>query len=794
MAITPIYSLKKPTVGGSQNTWGQDLNDNFDAIDTAIDAAKDAADAAQNQINRQWLDDVATLLADAALTYTSAQPGTVVAGDIVRTREEGFAYEVAASGATDHHVTTACGVKLYVQEGSDGYNLRAFGCALDGATNDSAAFAVAINAALAGGRQVIHPGGDLLLSTAVSFTYAGDLVLKGAGNATIVSGNVAGSVAANFGATIAATTTLAAQAEWGDQQITVASAAGLAVGQLLAFNTATAVETSFNYPKRATRRIAAISGTSVYLSDPLDFHFTVAETTLTAYNSASIKMIGVNIRQATGLDKRVDFTGLQDVLFAQAEIQGYAANLGDPMFLSFCHSVNFEDVRLVNGRYTINVSNGTYDTTWNRGSVQQSRHGIDFNTWAWKGRVRQVNAQTDAGFCQTHPSGDVWFEQCTDVSVGDPTGGIGMRCLGGRVIDCVVNNDSETPVEDAQGVILNADHLYLNQLYDRIYERVKSRTAILSARDTRSLIVRECDVPTITVDGTGSRIVNVDIDDKTVIDSRMTLRRINVVSSWKPQWVSGSALVDSFASVNTIKDITGITQAATAVVTAVAHGFSNGALIRIDGVVGMTQVNERTFTVANVTADTFELVGENSTGHTAYSSGGKAALGRLAKTIDPTLLPGLGRNPNFHFRAVVRKDSAQINPLTAITIPVKVRNVYDISEENYRHGVLSLRAVSSTDGAVVARYNVAFFTGSTSSSSISAAQAEVPALSTLTAVVSNLRHHYFTQVAAEGGSTANDAQIGEFYFSFDVVVTANSTSDRIQYVEVEYEEVGMPTT
>lgn len=56
--------------------------------------------------------DVAEVLADTTLTYVAAQPETVVAGDILRTRHEGFSYKVAATDATDHHVTTAGGVKL----------------------------------------------------------------------------------------------------------------------------------------------------------------------------------------------------------------------------------------------------------------------------------------------------------------------------------------------------------------------------------------------------------------------------------------------------------------------------------------------------------------------------------------------------------------------------------------------------------------------------------------------------------------------------------------------------------
>jgi hypothetical protein len=72
------------------------------------------------------------------------------------------------------------------------------------------------------------------------------------------------------------------------------------------------------------------------------------------------------------------------------------------------------------------------------------------------------------------------------------------------------------------------------------------------------------------------------------------------------------------------KVITGITQANPAVVTSTAHGFSNGDIVAIEEVVGMTELNSRTFTVANVTANTFELQGEDSTGYSAYVSGGYA--------------------------------------------------------------------------------------------------------------------------------------------------------------------------
>ncbi|MCP3657206.1 MAG: hypothetical protein GY766_20325 [Herbaspirillum sp.] len=82
------------------------------ALASEVAAAASAAEAAL--YDGVWLDDVSDLIADTALTYTASQPGTVVAGDIVQTRAEGFSYEVAASGATDGHLETAGGVKLYV--------------------------------------------------------------------------------------------------------------------------------------------------------------------------------------------------------------------------------------------------------------------------------------------------------------------------------------------------------------------------------------------------------------------------------------------------------------------------------------------------------------------------------------------------------------------------------------------------------------------------------------------------------------------------------------------------------
>jgi hypothetical protein len=70
-------------------------------------------------------DTVADLLASTA---SAMGEGTVWVAD-------GFRYREAASDATDHHLTTDNGVKLYCLPGDDGwYNFRAMNPAADGVT------------------------------------------------------------------------------------------------------------------------------------------------------------------------------------------------------------------------------------------------------------------------------------------------------------------------------------------------------------------------------------------------------------------------------------------------------------------------------------------------------------------------------------------------------------------------------------------------------------------------------------------------------------------------------------
>jgi hypothetical protein len=87
--------------------------------------------------------------------------------------------------------------------------------------------------------------------------------------------------------------------------------------------------------------------------------------------------------------------------------------------------------------------------------------------------------------------------------------------------------------------------------------------------------------------------------------------------------------VDCGLTLDSPKPITAITKASPGVLTATGHGFSNDDIVIVRGVLGMTQVNNEKFKVANVTLDTFELTDPDTgadvstTSYTTYVSGGE---------------------------------------------------------------------------------------------------------------------------------------------------------------------------
>jgi hypothetical protein len=96
------------------------------------------------------------------------------------------------------------------------------------------------------------------------------------------------------------------------------------------------------------------------------------------------------------------------------------------------------------------------------------------------------------------------------------------------------------------------------------------------------------------------------------------------------------AVLTSFAAESPSSGITAVTRANPAVVTDSNHGLQDGDVIKPSGVVGMTELNDSVFVVNVLDANTFELVGVDSTGYGAYVSGGTYLIGQFSNFCELT--------------------------------------------------------------------------------------------------------------------------------------------------------------
>ncbi len=152
--------------------------------DTVLEAREARDDAiaaiAAVPLTRDAYSTVADLLADTILTNSNTVLGQVIwAG--------GLRYQRAASGASDHHVTTAGGVKLYVMRGDDGkFAVGAFNIN-PGATDHTSSYAAMVLAVHNAGGGIIKFGAGEYVGTFPLTTSVVDTVsIEGVYGATIL--------------------------------------------------------------------------------------------------------------------------------------------------------------------------------------------------------------------------------------------------------------------------------------------------------------------------------------------------------------------------------------------------------------------------------------------------------------------------------------------------------------------------------------------------------------------------------------------------------------------------------
>lgn len=82
--------------------------------------------------------------------------------------------------------------------------------------------------------------------------------------------------------------------------------------------------------------------------------------------------------------------------------------------------------------------------------------------------------------------------------------------------------------------------------------------------------------------------------------------------------------------------VTAISKAAEAVVSETAHGKATGDVVRILGALGMTEVNDTPFVIERIDANSYKLLGVNSTDYGTYTGGGKSDSANFSQLCELT--------------------------------------------------------------------------------------------------------------------------------------------------------------
>lgn len=135
-------------------------------------------------------------------------------------------------------------------------------------------------------------------------------------------------------------------------------------------------------------------------------------------------------------------------------------------------------------------------------------------------------------------------------------------------------------------------------------------------------------------------------------------------------WTTGSS-----------KSITAVAKQNPVRITSNGHGFQNGDVVWISGVNGMTQINNRAFTVTGANSNRFQLQGVNGTSYSTYSSGGTI---RKCQVDDCGLVVtanghGFSNGDKVYITGV--NGMTQVNN-TAFTVANKTTNTFSLSGVN----------------------------------------------------------------------------------------------------------------
>lgn len=153
--------------------------------------------------------------------------------------------------------------------------------------------------------------------------------------------------------------------------------------------------------------------------------------------------------------------------------------------------------------------------------------------------------------------------------------------------------------------------------------------------------------------------------------------------AWKNVAVSMQSAIGSDIT------ITAITKANPGVVTATAHGLSDGDIVYLE-INGMYQLNEKVVRVANKTTDTFELEGVNTTDFDTFTSGTAREITFGTSVVTARSLSASGGDFGFIDTTTIHDNVQKQMPGLPNAISYQFENIWDASDT----GLLAMKAAS----------------------------------------------------------------------------------------------------
>lgn len=124
------------------------------------------------------------------------------------------------------------------------------------------------------------------------------------------------------------------------------------------------------------------------------------------------------------------------------------------------------------------------------------------------------------------------------------------------------------------------------------------------------------------------------------------------------------------------KTITAITKASPPVVTSAAHGYSNGDFVVL-AVLGMFQLNSVVARVADITTDTYELEGIDSTAFETFASGNAQKLTFGASMTNVVDVNASGGEPEFEDITTIHQNIRTRVPVVTSPLAFALTGLFD---------------------------------------------------------------------------------------------------------------------